>query len=450
MSFDLSLFNRSQLVDGVLPPHQKAGVQFLLDHPKVLLADDVGLGKTVQAAAALAVLKALGVLGFCLVVAPAHLVQQWVSELRRWVPSLTVQDQTQASRRSGMLGSESGEQEPLDVLIGSYEFLHSRHLDPSRLPVRVVVLDEAAQLRSGGAEHAAIMRLTQQAERVVALTATPFENNALETYQILKLLQLPDLWQQVEFENRFIRWSGEYLDGYGRVVPRKPVGLIEEELPKLREFLARYYLRRTAEGLSLPLPVRVGETVRWVPPLPAQQMAMRRADQMPAGLGRHRARERACGVVGDRSSNAEAAVDEILRRPNEPKFVAWAFHKQHLDVMEQLLELHGIGHVRIDGAIRGGARETRLDRFRDDPLVRVLLGTDVFGSGLNLQHARVMLSLGSSYNPGKEMQREGRIRRLGSPHATYEHITFLNDFDHERNKAKVLRAKTRDSRALLA
>ena len=443
-SFDLSLFNHAELDSGAMPPHQEAGLQFLIDHPKALLADEVGLGKTVQSTALLATLKAQHQLGTCLVAAPAHLVQQWVEELHRWVPSLIVREGAAAVPLS-----QPSVECSVDVMVCSYELLHRRqHVFAAAFP-RTVVLDEAQNLRSGGTEHAAVLALTRDAERVVALTATPFENHAMETYQILKLLHLPGLWSQSEFERRFIRWTGEYLDGYGRVVPCRPIGLVEEELPELREFMSRCYLRRTGEELSLSLPCRVGDKVRWVPLLKSQRFAMWRADQLPAGLRRHQARERACGVVAGRSSKAEAALDEILRRPEEPKFVVWAFNRQPLDVMQGLLERHGLGSVRIDGSIRGRGREALLRRFRDEADVRVLLGTDVLGSGLNLQHARVMLSLGSSYNPGKEVQREGRIRRLGSPHATYEHITFLNDCEHERNKLTELLRKAADACAVL-
>ena len=103
-----------------------------------------------------------------------------------------------------------------------------------------------------------------------------------------------------------------------------------------------------------------------------------------------------------------------------------------LDRVQELLDAAGVGWVRIDGK-RGGRKDALRD-FEHDPEVRVLLGTRVLERGLNLQHARLLVSLDSSYNPAREAQREGRICRIGSPHATYEHVTFLGDTPTTREK----------------
>ena len=415
----LGLFNYFELDGGALPPHQMEGIQFLWDHPKALLADDVGLGKTVQTAALLAALREQGLLGRCLVVVPAHLVAQWQSELSRWVPSLTVLApslQVSGRKKSKVCPPPANEaNRDVDVLVISYETAHTQADQMAATGFRNVVLDEGSSVKGGGKEHAAVCRVTKQAERVIALTATPFENNLTETYAILRTLHLPDLWGPIEFNRRFIRWSEPWVDDYGRRVEPQPIGLVADQLPALRGYLSRHYLRRTAEEVGLALPVQVGEQLRWVPLTLAQQVALRAAQMSSTGLKRHHGREMACTVVDGRSTKAEAALAEILDRPAEAKFVVWAFHKAHLDVLQQLLDQHGIGWVRIDGNKTAAARAKALDAFRDDPAVRVLLGTDAFASGLNLQFARVMISLGSSYNPGKEAQREGRIRRLGSP-----------------------------------
>ncbi len=90
-------------------------------------------------------------------------------------------------------------------------------------------------------------------------------------------------------------------------------------------------------------------------------------------------------------------------------------------------------------------------RFREDPTVRVLLGTRVLERGIDgLQHAAVLLTLGSSFNPAREDQRVGRLRRPGSPHALVRHVTFLAETDHERRKWCTVQRRAADSRAVLA
>ena len=68
----------------------------------------------------------------------------------------------------------------------------------------------------------------------------------------------------------------------------------------------------------------------------------------------------------------------------------------------------------------------------------MLIGSKVLERGLNLQHCRVLLSLDSSWNPAREAQRTGRICRIGSPHASVEHVTFLGDTPVTRRKVEQL------------
>jgi SNF2 family DNA or RNA helicase len=73
-----------------LLPFQREGVAALLARESLLLADDMGLGKTIQAAVALDQLVAERPDVRALVVAPAPLLLQWRSELRRWAPNASV------------------------------------------------------------------------------------------------------------------------------------------------------------------------------------------------------------------------------------------------------------------------------------------------------------------------------------------------------------------------
>ena len=66
----------------------------------------------------------------------------------------------------------------------------------------------------------------------------------------------------------------------------------------------------------------------------------------------------------------------------------------------------------------------------------VLLGTKVLEVGLNLQAAGQLFSLGSSWNPAREIQRVGRIRRIGSEFATVNHTYLLADLKLERTRWK--------------
>src|SRR4051812_27482869 len=105
---------------GMLRPYQDEGVRFLRDRPAALLADEMGLGKTVQAILALRDSLTQVENARALVVAPASLRLNWLSEFGVWAPGLPARliQGTAADRRAYYLL-------PVPVLITSYDHLRT-------------------------------------------------------------------------------------------------------------------------------------------------------------------------------------------------------------------------------------------------------------------------------------------------------------------------------------
>ena len=99
-----------------LRPYQRKGVAFLVERRSALLADQMGLGKTVQAAVALQVLNLQQGWFRSLVICPASLRLNWERELERWAPRLVVRRVEGDSKERGMLYRL-----PIQVLIASYD-----------------------------------------------------------------------------------------------------------------------------------------------------------------------------------------------------------------------------------------------------------------------------------------------------------------------------------------
>jgi superfamily II DNA or RNA helicase len=212
-------------------PHQQRAFQRLWQHwpPRLLIADEVGLGKTVQAGLLLRQAWLSGRARRMLVMAPASVLRQWQRELREkfgldW-PIYTgkaLEWQATCLRPKGEsrpVGRESWAVEPL-VLVSSH-LMRRRDRQRELLeaePYDLVVLDEAHHARtrretsSSGGDRLrpnTLMQLMRQLRSrtrgLLLLTATPMQVNELEVWDLLSLLGMPSEWTEEAFA-RFFEW----------------------------------------------------------------------------------------------------------------------------------------------------------------------------------------------------------------------------------------------------
>lgn len=425
----VALFDGSTLQGGTLASHQQRALDWLCDdRPVAVLADPTGSGKTAVACAFIAHTFAVEGASRGLWVTEAHLIPQTLQELQRFLPGLPCAAWT--DRRD----------EPVAVV--SYDMLSRRTQQLVAFDGEVIVLDEASALKNTGPRAEAAKMVIARAWQRVALTATPMEVDAMETYRLLRLLGANKLPAEKDFE-RFLLWRS-FSSG-----DRKAVGVRPEALPALRAALAHYVWRSEINELGLVLPDLLEEQV-WVPLTPPQEAAYLSAAGAWSALLRAQRRDKAGMAAGGRSAKAEAAVKWLQDHPDAGKAVLFTKHLDHLTIAEELLNKSGIGWVRIDGSKARGIRSDAVETFRDDPAIRVLLGTKVLERGIDgLQHAAVLLSLGSSFNPAREAQRIGRLRRPGAVHAVVQHVTFLADTEHERRKWSTVERRAADTHAVL-
>ncbi|MFM8277587.1 MAG: DEAD/DEAH box helicase [Cyanobium sp.] len=212
-------------------PHQQRAFQRLWQQwpPRLLIADEVGLGKTVQAGLLLRQAWLSGRARRILVMAPASVLQQWQRELRekfgldwpiydgkalKWQPTCL-----RPGGETRLVGRETWTAEPF-VLVSSH-LMRRRERQGELLqadPYDLVVLDEAHHARtrretsSSGGDRLrpnTLMQLMQQLRSrtrgLLLLTATPMQVSELEVWDLLCLLGMPSEWTEQAFE-RFFEW----------------------------------------------------------------------------------------------------------------------------------------------------------------------------------------------------------------------------------------------------
>jgi SNF2 family DNA or RNA helicase len=170
--------------------YQRLAADVLLRGGSLLLADDVGLGKTATSICTFTEPKTRPTL----VVTLAHLPKQWELEIKKFAPALTThvikKSQPYDLRRDGKLP---------DVIITNYHKLAGWQEVLSSL-VRSVVFDEAQELRHrGSAKYDAASKIAHAAHFRLGLSATPIYNYGGEIYNVLDVLRPGCLGSQEEF-----------------------------------------------------------------------------------------------------------------------------------------------------------------------------------------------------------------------------------------------------------
>jgi len=195
-------------------PHQVDAALFALASPLskgVLLADEVGLGKTIEASLVIAQRWAEHRRRILLIV-PASLRKQWSQELydKFSLPSAIVE------RKSYNDARKAGVARPFDqkdkIVITSYEFAALKDAEIAAGGWDLVVFDEAHRLRNvyrkDGSTRAKRLREATKSFFKVLLTATPLQNSLMELYGLVSILDERHFGDEASFRNQYVSGSG--------------------------------------------------------------------------------------------------------------------------------------------------------------------------------------------------------------------------------------------------
>ena len=386
-----------------LHPFQRDGALALVEHPSLLLADSMGLGKTVQAIAALRLLFARQEIASALIVCPASLLTQWRRELARWAPELRALTVTGGPSDRAHLWNL-----PAHARLVSYETLRADVLEVRDSPVLrktwdVVILDEASRIRNRHSGVAIACKRVPR-RRSWALTGTPLENSIEDVVSILDFL-LPDGSR-----------------GSGRD------SLTAEDV---RSLLRAYQLRRRKQDVLSELPSRQIVDIE-MELLPAQRETYDRAERE----GLLRLEEAGASVTilhvlelivrlkqlcnADPASGQSAKLADIADRlgtiaaDGQRALVFSQFTDNQFGVRRAADALREFRPLTYTGEMPQTERARTVDTFMRDPSHKALiLSLRAGGQGLNLQAASYVFHLDRWWNPALEEQADSRAHRMG-------------------------------------
>jgi SNF2 family DNA or RNA helicase len=444
-----------------LRKHQRVGVAWLWMRGKGLIADQVGTGKTAQAAGLLACAKQVGELDTqraLIVVRPAVLAQ-WHQELARFLPKLSIATAT-GTRAQRIEQYLTG----WDTLIAGFKILCNDLDLIDQLNIGTLIIDDIDALRTPSNQTAySLKRIARRCDRVVVLTGTPLQKKLHELHSILECVGgLELLGSATTFRNRYVREElvRLYNPRAGRMVcTRKLVGY--KNLDDFKARVAPLCLRRTPADIDdVDLPVISPHTV-YLDLHPAQRQ---RYEELRRGVLTILRREgnkvrhttaraqflhgaQICAglsTLGEPDGpGSSAKLDWVMTMLDgdlaEEKAVIFCQFKPTVAALAARLTRAGIGHVIIWGRERDPvARAAAVNRFWNDSNCRVMLGTTAMEQGLNLQVARHLINVDQIMNPARMQQLAGRIRRDGSAYQTVYVHNLLSTGTQEEGYLDVL------------
>ena len=404
-------------VPATLHDYQWEGIAFLYRSQAALLADEMGLGKTVQTAVALALLlNSGGGLRRALIVAPASLTMNWMTELSKWAPSVTarrIQGNARAREAFYLL--------PIPVLVGSYEQIRHDGLD--RIPsgtFDLVILDEAQRIKNRNSVTALACRLLPRT-RAWALSATPLENDENDVASILSFLDPSVRWD-------YRAAISMHLEG--KMLRRKKAEVRGQLPPVLVQDLK----------LELSTPQRERYDDLWVNRAAAVSATASEGEIGAALLGLITRLKIICNY--DASANVSSKLDafEVICE-GAGKSARILVFSQFVETLRWISERLDLPHDLVTGSMSLAERQTAMDRFKSEPAPRALLvSLRAGGVGLNLGEATHVVVFDRWWNPAVETQAIYRAHRFDRREPLHV-VRFLVSDSIEERIAAILEQK---------
>lgn len=417
---------------------------------RAILADEVGLGKTIEAGIVLSELRLRGLARQVLVLAPTGLVAQWGEEFERKFSIPTV-----VANRDGWTPTGEASAAIEDpVVLASLAAARRAPLRDRLTEVEwdLVVVDEAHRVRNPSTASSKLVRALRT-RFLLLLTATPVENRIDDLYHLVSLVRPGHLGTIGDFRRRHGAPTDSRRHGHGAPTDSRPAAPkpATETTPgvaalgDLRRSMREVMVRHRRSEVALMLPRRLAETHRVQPSdvevaLYRQIAGRVRAEGRQAGAGRSMALRTVLRLAGSTPKAVAPTLDrmgwtdlaEVARSVSTcaktsalstllarhvaagEKVIVFTSFRETLAQLVATADGLGLPAMEYHGGLGRRAKDAAIGSFEHD--VDVLVSTESAGEGRNLQFCHAMINFDLPWNPMQIEQRLGRIHRIGQTH----------------------------------
>ncbi|TMW74118.1 DEAD/DEAH box helicase [Alteribacter natronophilus] len=403
-------------------PHQLEAAERVLTemNGKAILADEVGLGKTIEAGLILKEYMIRGLVKKVLILVPASLVTQWCSELNSkfFIPAVE-------QRKSYVW-------ESCDVIVSSID---TAKREPHRSVIYeqdydMIIIDEAHKLKNKNTKNYQFVRGLKK-KFCLLLTATPVQNKLSEVFHLISILKPGHLGNEEGFTKEFKdadqheelrqlvqkvmirnRRSDSAMDWPKRIVKTVEIEFSDEEMELYNAVTAlKRRWNKTHEWSIFPFTVltlqreccssreAVYMTLKGL--LEQEEMAPALKTELEGIM------EMVQNVT--RHAKAEKALEMVQKI--DDKVIIFTEYRATQLYLQWYFAQHGIKAVPFRGGFKRSKKDWMKQLFKDR--AQVLIATEAGGEGINLQFCHHMINYDLPWNPMRIEQRIGRIHRLG-------------------------------------
>ncbi len=395
---------------------------------RALLADEVGLGKTIEAGMVLQEYIHRGMVKNALILTPTPLVSQWKEELKtKFGLDFPSTDDPEYRKNEEAFWGQA-------FILASINLAKSkRNLETvTRREYDIVIVDEAHHLKNRQTLNWKLVNALKK-RFLLLLTATPVENNLLELYNLITLLKPGQLKTATAFREEFMT----------RGDPTSP-----QNRSRLKELLGQVMIRNTRALAKINIPPRFAETIR-VEPTAAEKELYEQISRLVAaidGVGNRLLLKNLLAEAGSSPRAVELTLARMLEKKDLPadhrkqiqsighlarsmadtsknrilnelvrsrpgKKIIFVKFVGTLEHVTDFLASKKIAHAVFHGQMSNQAKDEQIQSFREAR--DILVTTEIGGEGRNLQFCHQMVNYDLPWNPMKIEQRIGRLHRIG-------------------------------------
>lgn len=467
---------------GTLLPYQPEAVDRMCDQGKMLVAYDLGLGKTVLTIAALERLmdeKKINEPG--LIICLSSLKYQWSNQIEKFTNGTSkalVIDGTPAKRKEQYETAMDWRNSGIDYIILNYEQVVNDWSSIKDLPRGFVVLDEATAIKSFRSKRSKAVKKLINSPFRFALTGTPIENGKPEElYSIMQFVDAKVLGRFDIFDSAFIvrnSWGGvqhyrnlptlhkklkeacvrksQKDDDVAPFLPdsihKEPVMItFDRKSSKLYTRITQDLLddldeAQTLFGASFSLTAHYGydkanggpeDELRGkiMSKVGALKMLCSHPELLTASAEKFKL------LTGEGSSYVNSLVEDglldgVTASPKLDYLVQYVkdfldqddankvvIFATYVDMLDKIAAALGPDQCRLySGKLDSKTKEENKIAFNTDSSIRVLISSDAGGYGVDLPAANLLINYDLPWSSGAAIQRNGRIKRASSTWGT--------------------------------